>query len=69
MKKIKPGFTRQGVRDLSTLKGPSIGRKLPMPPDQAMVCPHTFVSEVGNYGDSKCRGCGQMWDFDGKAYN
>ena len=57
MKKNKNGFTKQGVRDLSHIKGNSIGRRLEMPPDmESQGCNHPSIRVDGD-GDKFCTKC------------
>lgn len=60
--------TRQGVRDLSYIKGKSVGIRLSIPPQDSMNCPCPV--EAMDYdnmtGVSHCRRCKQSYDFDGK---
>jgi hypothetical protein len=48
-------LTRQGVRDLSHIKGKSVGRKLELPPEQD-TCKHLHVCEYGS-GWIRCEDC------------
>ena len=57
-KKNKNGFTRQGVRDLSNIKGTSRGIRLEMPPDMVSgTCDHAFT-KADKDGDLSCTKCG-----------
>lgn len=56
--------TRQGVRDLSHIKGKSTGKKLEMPPDTFM-CNHKNKSVPDRFGNVTCLDCGLMWDHRG----
>jgi hypothetical protein len=64
-------MTRQGVRDLNHLQGKSVGIRLPIPPQDAMICSHpTEAIEYDSHsGCTHCRRCKQMWDFDMKPIN
>jgi hypothetical protein len=64
-------MTRQGVRDLNHLKGPSTGIRLPMPPQFEVSCshPNAAIEYDNQTGCSHCRRCSQYWDFDGKPIN
>lgn len=65
--KNRPGYTRQGVRDLSYLKGKSVGIVLPAPPSAGMNCDHpsNTVRYDSMTGCTSCGKCKCMWDFDG----
>lgn len=67
--KTRPGYTKQGVRDLSYLKGKSVGVRLPAPPAAGLNCehPHTNLHYDNMSGCTTCGKCKQMWDFDGHA--
>lgn len=60
------GTTRQGVRDLSHLKGKSVGRKVELPPDT--ICDHKRMSSQDQFGNTRCLMCGQCWDWDGHTF-
>jgi hypothetical protein len=66
-KKQQPGFTRQGVRDLSYMKSKPAGIRLPLPPDGGMQCDHHgTVREIDAInGISQCSRCKTIFDFDG----
>lgn len=66
-KKIKPGMTRQNVRDLNSFKGKSVGIVLPMPPNEALDCTHPLsaIREDRQNGSTYCTNCKCEWDFDG----
>jgi hypothetical protein len=63
-KKNKSGYTRQGIKDLSYIKAPSVGIRLPDPPGTGLNCEHLSVRQNREQGYSVC-GCGQMWDEEG----
>lgn len=70
MKNKKTGFTRQGIKDLNFIKGPSVGRRLEMPPQMAGEdCDHYgTVREVDSTnGISQCSRCKQAFNFSGDA--
>lgn len=49
---MKNKLTRQGVRDLNSLKGKKVGKKMDMPPPEAIYCPtHKFKNDI-------CTHCG-----------
>lgn len=59
MKKKSKGFTAQGVRDLSFIKGKSRGIVLEMPPDMlSSGCSHPTNAVVPDKdGDLICKNC------------
>ena len=54
-------WTKQGVRDLDSLKGPPAGRRLPNVPDQR-VCSHPYQMRETSYvtGNTRCTRCGAV---------
>ena len=58
-------LTKQGVRNLDTLAGKGVGRKLDMPPVN-QLCSHPEVQEFHYCGVMfhKCLTCGECWDLD-----
>lgn len=64
-KKNKSGYTRQGIKDLSYIKAPSVGIRLPDPPGTGLNCEHSHVRENRELGYSACTDCGQGWDDEG----
>ena len=68
MKKNHSGMTRQGVRNLDYIKGPSLGRKYEPPPSAGMQCNHFgLVREIDSHnGISQCGGCKAIFDWDGR---
>lgn len=62
--------TKQGVRDLNHLPSKKPVR-LPEPPkvvrDAFCRHPHSEIREYAS-GDSYCRLCGQVWDWNGEPY-
>lgn len=67
MKKNTYGVTKQGVRDLSHLKGKSVGRVVELPPDTTLSCKHR-PSGQDMYGNTRCLKCGATWDWDGNEF-
>lgn len=64
-RKIRPGFTKQNVRDLSYIKAP-VRKKLELPPSMGMQCDHTgSIREDHISGATMCSRCKSMWSFDG----
>ena len=65
--KIPLGYTRQRVRDLSYLKGKSVGRVLSLPAQDSMQCSHLgTVREIDSTsGTSQCSRCHTLLDFSG----
>jgi len=61
MSKRKNKFTRQGVRDLSSLPAKSTGREYIPPPVGAFECKHK-ETEQDEMGDSYCLDCGQGFE-------
>lgn len=59
--------TKQGVRDLSHLKGKSVGIKLEMPPSEQM-CDHRRRSPQDTYGTVRCLDCPTCWDYEGREF-
>ncbi len=64
MSKVK--LTKQGVRDLSSIPGKSLGRKYVAPPAEAVVCHHKGSIRRTETGESICLSCGQIWDYQGR---
>lgn len=61
-KKSKRGVTRQGVRDLNSLPGKSLGRILDSTPNLPEFCNHVNKREcMGGYGMT-CDDCGAEWE-------
>jgi len=61
-------LTRQGVRDLSHIKGKSVGKKLDLPPDDHMNCEHTHTRTMEHALAGRltvCTRCKCMWDEEG----
>lgn len=69
MKKRQAGMTRQGVRDLSNIKGKSVGIRLSMPPTEGMQCEHPQDKLRYDHmsGCTHCGHCRTTWDFDGRT--
>lgn len=67
-KNSKRGMTRQGVLDLSHLKGKSVGRRLEMPPKAPNQCKHSKTRKDEYSGDSTCLECGTTWNYLGSQY-
>jgi hypothetical protein len=63
--KHRSGFTSQGVRDLSYIKGKSVGIKLEMPPGEACSHPAAHMHRLPEIGYMQCRKCGTIIDEDG----
>jgi hypothetical protein len=63
-------LTRQGVRNLDHIKGPSTGRRLPLPPDTTKVClhPRNALRQSMETGLSICGRCGQVLDDYGDPF-
>lgn len=61
--------TKQGVRDLNSLPGKSVGKKYVPPPVMAMDCSHKGSVRATETGESICLDCGQLWDWNGKPIN
>ncbi len=57
----KNSLTRQGVRDLSFLKGKSVGRRIDVP--LSITCDHKNCSPQGR--GKVCDDCGIVWDATG----
>jgi hypothetical protein len=58
MKNHRSGFTRQSVRDLNHLKGPSLGRVLEIPPFMDTSCKHpSSAVRIDKDGDAFCSNC------------
>lgn len=57
MSKKNNGFTRQGVRDLSSIKAKPKGIRLEVPPEPDMFCPHRIMFNAR--GIEACVNCGQ----------
>ena len=72
MSKHRGGFqkNRQGIRTLDHIKGPSVGRKLDLPPEK-LLCNHKNTIKTNSHNGSKeCTNCHQKWDrFDREIFN
>jgi len=56
-------MTRQGVRDLNTIKGKSVGKKLTLPPPGVIPCLHLKKNLFAHEdGATECGSCGQVWE-------
>lgn len=68
-RRITPGFTKQGVRDLSYIKSPP-PKRFELPPSMGLNCdhPHSAIREDSLSGCTSCTNCHQMWDFDGRPF-
>lgn len=59
--------TKQGLRDLNDIPAAKVGRKLELPENQVINCPHRNVRE-SMHCDQFCRDCGEdlgnSWDRD-----
>lgn len=64
------GLTKQGVRNLDALPAKPAGKRLEAPPLQSQVCRHPMdrVGRIWVNGDTYCRDCGQIWDWNGLPY-
>lgn len=61
-------LTKQGVRDLNHLPGKTVGEKLEVPPIVIdCKCPSNRRVQIFS-GDTLCKDCGKMWDWNGKSY-
>lgn len=59
-------MTRQGVRDLNSIKAPPKGRKLaPVPAHQLCECKRMSGEDVS--GGAHCLDCGEYYDWDGNS--
>lgn len=57
MAKKNNGFTRQGVRDLSSIKAKPKGIRVELPPDADLLCQHRIMFNAR--GVEACVNCGQ----------
>lgn len=69
-KKNHSGLTRQGVRSLDHIKGPSVGRKYEPPSSAGMQCTHFGLVREIDYinGISQCSGCKARFDYEGGQF-
>jgi len=58
-------LTKQGVRNLDDMKaGKSKGKKLEMPPQNAIVCKHPGLANHWNGYCYQCPVCGMEFDWE-----
>lgn len=60
-------LTRQGVRDLSYIKGKSVGRKLELP-EEVNECKHLKRVAEGAAGFTQCLTCKALFDTEGRQW-
>lgn len=64
MMRPKPGYTKQGVRDLGQSKPKP---KVEIPPETGLNCKHARVKQIES-GDTLCLDCKMLWDWNGDPW-
>lgn len=60
MAKQRNAYTRQGLRDLNSIKGKSVGITLPMPP-LSVICNHKGLYVADKWRNVEtCSACGEQ---------